>query len=362
MLFRLKGRIAISLASVVLLVVSEGQGFAEGWVPDAWITARAKIALLTTRGLTARDVVVDSIAGRVSLSGKVPTAADKRKAEEIVRPIEGVESIRNLLRVVTSRRSQRKRASDATLNGQVAAALTKDPQLASSQIRVVSVTNGLVVLSGTARSSREHLRAIEIARRVRDIRNVESRVTTIPADASLDIWQSHELRQDGPGVLDAASDLWMTTQTRLKLLADARISALDVSVDSRDGWVTLFGAVPSQQARRAAGEDAASVAGAGRVRNDLEIVPASKQASVAAQDVEIERAVGEAIYKRPEMKRAAIKVEVHNGVVRLSGTVPSEQHRMFAATAARGVLGVRAVEQQISVTRITEDPAGKEKP
>jgi hyperosmotically inducible protein len=163
-------------------------------------------------------------------------------------------------------------------------------------------------------------------------------------------------------VTDAAADFWLTTQTRLKLIADSRVPALDVSVDARDGRVTLFGVVPSRAAKQFANEDAESVAGAGHVKNDLQIVPASQRAWVAARDGQIEQAVGDAIYKRPEMKRAAVKIEVRNGVVRLSGTVPSEQHRLFAATAARGVPGVRAVQQDVSVTRITEEPGAAPKP
>jgi osmotically-inducible protein OsmY len=47
---------------------------ANGWVSDAWITAKTKIALLTTEGFTAWAVSVDTVDGKVSLFGKVPSA------------------------------------------------------------------------------------------------------------------------------------------------------------------------------------------------------------------------------------------------------------------------------------------------
>jgi hypothetical protein len=50
-------------------------------------------------------------------------------------------------------------------------------------------------------------------------------------------------------------------------------------------------------------------------------------------------------------------VAVRNGVVRLSGTAPSQQHRLFAATAAHAVPGVRAVEEDIQVTTVTQEDA-----
>ncbi len=358
-------RIGGALLLAALLALAQGRSAAaspQSWVSDAWITARAKIALLTTRDLGGTGLSVDTVEGHVSLSGEVRSTKEKKLAEDVVRPIEGVQNVRNLLRVVASAATPPAPPPDDRVRADVSAALAKDRELAGTQITVVSVKNGLVALAGTARSSRELLRAIEITQRVNGVRHVQSTVATVKADASLEIWNRHELRQDGPGVLDAAADLWTTTQTRLALIADSRVPGLDVSVDCRDGRVTLFGAVATKEAKQAAGEDAASVAGADHVKNDVQVVPESKRAVVAARDDAIARAVTDAIYERPEMKRASIAVDVKNGVVRLSGSVPSEQHRLFAATAARGVAGVRSVEQDVTVTRITEDPATPAKP
>jgi len=66
-------------------------------------------------------------------------------------------------------------------------------------------------------------------------------------DAALDLWSRRELRQDGRGVLDVASDLWLTAESRLRLIADPRLPAPDISVDCRDQTVTLFGEVASER-------------------------------------------------------------------------------------------------------------------
>ena len=62
------------------------------------------------------------------------------------------------------------------------------------------------------------------------------------------------------------------------------------------------------------------------------------------RDEELERAVKKA-FDTPDLKD--ITIEVKNGVVRLTGTVPSGTRRLEAAVAARAVLGVRAVEDDL---------------
>ena len=348
---KIAARLPMAIAVVVALA---GAAHADGWVSDAWITTKAKIALLATPGLTANDVSVDTLDGRVSLYGKVPTDADKLKAEDAVKQIKGVSRVRNLLQVVPHEREAAVDANDAAIRTAVEAALRADRGLAGTQIAVGSVTNGVVVLGGTAASSAEHLRAIEVAQKVAGVRRVETTVTTAGNDAMLDVWSRRELRQDGRGVLDVAADLWLAAEARLRLIADPRAPAPDISVDCRDQVIILFGEVPSAQAKRAAEQDVRAVEGVRQVKNELQVVPAESRALVHARDAELEQKVAAAIFARPEMKRASISVKVQNRMARLSGTVPSQQHRLFAASAAREVPGIRAVVEDLRVSNITE--------
>jgi osmotically-inducible protein OsmY len=66
---------------------------------DAAITVAVKGALLKADEMLAKQVKVGSLKGRVSLSGTVPTAADKAKAEQIALTVKGVESVLNALDV-----------------------------------------------------------------------------------------------------------------------------------------------------------------------------------------------------------------------------------------------------------------------
>jgi len=338
---------------LVVLLLAPTPVAAQGWMADSWITSKVKIALLTSADVDGSDIWVDTVDGRVALFGKVPSEEQRKKAEEAAKATTGVTAVRNLLEVVPPSRAAAVQKNDDSLRKDAEKKLAKDDELAGTGIRVASVSAGTVVLGGTARNSAEHLHAIDVVRRVRGVRRVKSVVGTALEDATLDLWSRYELRQDDRGLLDVASDLWLTAETRLRLLADPRLPALDISVDCHDKDITLFGIVPSKEAKDAAKEVAEGVEGVDDVDNKLQVVSAAKQPTVQKRDEEIQKAVSEAIYARPEMKHAGIHAAVKNGVVRLTGTAPSQQHRLHAATAARAVAGVRAVEQDIRVSTVT---------
>jgi osmotically-inducible protein OsmY len=147
------------------------------------------------------------------------------------------------------------------------------------------------------------------------------------------------------GIGAAASDMWITSATKMRLLADPRTPALDINVDTRAGVVTLFGIVPTQDAKAAAADDARKVSGVTRVVNELQVVASGKQAAVKVRDEELEGVVKKAFAQ--DFKDVTVKVK--NGVVRLTGTVPTGMRRLEAAVLARSIQGVRAVEDDLRV-------------
>ena len=89
--------------------------------------------------------------------------------------------------------------------------------------------------------------------------------------------------------------MWITSATKMRLLADSQTPALDINVDTRAGVVTLFGIVPAQEAKAAAEADARKVSGVKRVENELQVVASAKQAAVKVRDEELARAVKQAL-------------------------------------------------------------------
>ena len=100
--------------------------------PDAWITTKIKLALLTTEGVSGTAIKVDTVAGQVTLYGRVHSAEEKVKAETIARKVEGVQGVRNLLQVVAPQHEKAMQMSDDDLKQRVEQTLQSDPSLKCS--------------------------------------------------------------------------------------------------------------------------------------------------------------------------------------------------------------------------------------
>lgn len=144
--------------------------------PDAWVTAKTKLALMTTDGIDTWDLNVDTTKGVVTLHGKVATDAAKKKAETVASSIEGVKSVKNLLQVVPKPQRDAVEDSDDVVKSNVEKALNADE--ATDDVDVASVNKGVVLLIGEADNIAGHLKAVEIASKVQGVRRVSSNVKT----------------------------------------------------------------------------------------------------------------------------------------------------------------------------------------
>jgi hyperosmotically inducible protein len=144
--------------------------------PDGWITLKAKIALMTTEGISTRDLNVDTVNGVVTLHGQVPNDAQKTKAENVARGIDGAKQVKNLLQVVPkSERTVVNRADDQ-IQKDINAAFDANKRVHDSGIKVQSVNKGVVLLSGKTTSNEAYLEAIQVADAVRGVHRVSSEV------------------------------------------------------------------------------------------------------------------------------------------------------------------------------------------
>lgn len=322
---------------------------ADATMPDAWITAKTKLALLSTEGVSGTAIKVDTVRGRITLHGKVDSTAEKTKAESLAQRIDGVTNVRNLLQVVPPRQEQAVQVADDALQQRVEKALLADSSLKSSDISVQSVNKGVVLLGGTAKTLSANLRAIEVVAFVPGVLRVASVVQSPETLADAEMWLegTWPTASAEPGVWDTASDIWITSATKMRLLADSLTPALDINVDTWGGVVTLFGIVPSQEAKAAAEAHAREVSGVKGVENELQVVPSTQQAARQLRDEEIEGEVKKTL-DTPTFKD--ISIAVKNGVVRLTGSISTGARRLEAAVAVRAVSGVRAVENDLHLT------------
>jgi hyperosmotically inducible protein len=144
--------------------------------PDAWITAKTRIVLMTTEGIDTWDLNVDTNDGVVTLHGKVESAGAKAAAEREARRLDGVKDVKNLLQVVDRPAREASNDTDDVIQDRVEEALEASVALKDGSVDVASVNKGVVLLTGTARSIEQHLKAIETAHAVKGVRRVSSNV------------------------------------------------------------------------------------------------------------------------------------------------------------------------------------------
>ena len=145
------------------------------------------------------------------------------------------------------------------------------------------------------------------------------------------------------------SDSWLTLKTKMALLADERVSSLDVSVKTQKGVITLRGKVENEGARHAAEEIALNIKGQKKVVNQLTVVPKAARKVVDRQDDQIVKDVEKAIKNDARLKKADIDVRAGKGIVTLTGKAPSLETSVRASEVARRVPGVRAVRNEVKI-------------
>jgi len=170
----------IARVTGLILVLASGLAKAAD-NPDAWVTMKTKVSLMTTEGVDTHDLNVDTVNGVVTLHGKVSTEAEKIKAEKIARGIEGAKEVKNLLQVVPGVQRESVERSDDEIKKSVQAAFKANRRVEDSGIKVSSVNKGVVLLAGKTKSMGAYLESVEVANAVRGVRRVSTEVEVVPA-------------------------------------------------------------------------------------------------------------------------------------------------------------------------------------
>jgi osmotically-inducible protein OsmY len=123
------------------------------------------------------DVTVKVTEGRVVLIGSVPTREDKVTATRIAWETEGVTAVEDELTVARDS-GARTYLSDARISNTLRLKLLTDTKVASVNYNVETV-DGVVYLTGLARSKAELERVVTHARQIGGVKRVVSHVLTI---------------------------------------------------------------------------------------------------------------------------------------------------------------------------------------
>ena len=138
-----------------------------------------------------------------------------------------------------------------------------------------------------------------------------------------------------PTISDAVED---------QLLLDHTFFSDLIDITTVDGVVTLSGSVDNILAKERAARIAEKVKGVRAVVNTIEVMP-----PLLRSDSEIKADVEDALRLDPAADSYEVAVAVEDNVVTLSGQVDSWQERTLCGKVAKGVRGVKGLENDIDV-------------
>jgi len=245
-------RMALIVVSVSVLALSMPMHASE---TDDRIDSSARNSYVFKTYLEADDIKIQSLNGVVTLTGSVSDEVHKSLARESVADLPGVKSVNNRLEVKGERPAEN---SDAWLMMKVKATLLVHRSVNGLTTEVSSVKDGIVTLRGQATSRAQKELATEYAKAVEGVRNVKNEMTVVGAKTSGTVGQE----------VDDAS---ITAQVKMVLLYHRSTSALNTSVTTSKGMVTLSGKATNAAEKGLATKLVTDVTGVKSVKNLMTI-------------------------------------------------------------------------------------------
>ena len=146
------------------------------------------------------------------------------------------------------------------------------------------------------------------------------------------------------------SDEGITSVIQASLEANDKVKARQVGVETREGTVYLNGVVDTEEARREAARVAWRTEGVVGVVNDLTV--GERTVGSWVDDVMISSKVKAKLIAKSDIRAGDIDVSSSQAVVTLIGRVKSETIKSDAERIARGMKGVKDVNNELTVGRI----------
>jgi osmotically-inducible protein OsmY len=245
-------RTVLIVVSVSVLALSVSMHASE---MDDRIDSSARNSYVFKTYLQADDIKIQSSNGVVTLTGSVSDEAHKSLARESVADLPGVKSVNNRLEVKGEHPAEN---SDAWLMMKVKATLLVHRSVNGLTTEVSSVKDGIVTLRGQATSRAQKELATEYAKAVEGVRDVKNEMTIVGGKTSGTVGQE----------VDDAS---ITAQVKMVLLYHRSTSAINTSVTTSKGMVTLSGKATNATEKDLATKLVNDVTGVRGVKNLLTI-------------------------------------------------------------------------------------------
>jgi hyperosmotically inducible protein len=245
-------RIALMAVSTVLLVISMPM---QASTLDDRIESSARNSYVFKTYLQTDDINIKSVNGVVTLTGTVSDDSHKSLARESVAGLPGVKTVTDRIEVKGERPAEN---SDEWLMMKVKTTLLLHRSVSGVNTEVSDVKNGIVTLRGEATSQAQRDLTTEYAKAVEGVKDVKNEMTLTGAKASNTVGQD----------VDDAS---ITAQVKIMLLYHRATSALNTSVITSKGVVTLGGKATNAADRELATRLVGDINGVKSVRNLMTI-------------------------------------------------------------------------------------------
>lgn len=221
---------------------------------DNSIESSAKNSYVFKTYLQADDIKVQSEDGAVTLTGTVSEESHKSLAQETVADLPGVKSVNNMLEV---KGASPAKMSDAWITAKVKTIFLFHRNV--SAMTEVDTKAGIVTLQGKAANEAQKDLSTEYAKDVEGVKGVNNEMT---------VGKIAKKKQTVGQKIDDAS---ITAQVKMTLLYHRSTSALNTSVKTKRGVVTLSGKAKSGAEMDLAAKFANDVNGVKSVNNRMTI-------------------------------------------------------------------------------------------
>ena len=144
---------------------------------------------------------------------------------------------------------------DSVVTARVKSALLRDPDVKAFDFKI-ETRKGEVQLSGFVSNQTQVDHAVEVARAVQGVKNVDNKVS---------------VKVEPVTIGNTVDDTIVTTKAKAALVADASVKSLDIAVVTRKGEVQLSGFVDNQGQIDRAIEVVRGIAGVRSVNNEMAI-------------------------------------------------------------------------------------------
>lgn len=233
-------------------------------VTDDRIQSSAKKTYVFKTYLRSDKITVNSTAGDVTLTGTVEEESHRSLAQDTVAGLPGVKSVDNKL---TVKGDSPATGSDAWIMTKVKLALLFHKNVNATATEV-AVSKGVVTLRGKASSSAQKDLTTEYAQDVEGVISVANEMTvSLTAQKKSDTAKSKKPETLGKTVDDAS----ITALVKATLFSHRSTSALNTSVETKDGLVTLGGKAKNAAERDLAEKLVNDVHGVKKVVNNITV-------------------------------------------------------------------------------------------